>query len=1321
MSQEEEEKETQIDIVGDGSLLDFLLTEFGITNLGEINDIKPFVKKHKKRLDQFGDKKSKEKWIKDIRKWRKTYKTQAALLDAEKDEMAEKEQSTKTHNPLIEGEEPPPEKPIKSDKSKPSTFKEEAEQIRDEQEIEEILEKDSAPKVLEVEEDQPEGADEDDEPLQQDLIQVADIDAKVVSQHRKAYVKWLNEDFYKVVQGLEKAGIRNKKSKDERTLKVYQILVQKYLGIETPFRGLLVYHGLGTGKTATAISLAEGLSSQMRINTLLPASLEGEFLREIQEWGKDELNKENLWKFYNLEDIHDEELKTKYGLSLDAIRKMHNATILALKKEYIQDTSLTPGEIEAKIIDLRKKVKKIQGIWIADKNGAPLDSFKDYEQAFILQQINAFIHLKYNFIHYNPFPKVREGSIEEFLDAGSESSDDEDDLLLDREQRAEIKTNNQKIVRNLEQRLRYNQKHYNINSPFYNEVIIIDEVHNFVREILNPSSKPSKIFYEWIINAENVKLVFLSGTPVINKPCEIAILYNMLKGLIKIYTFTVKSDKTVEEVNQRLTSLLYSSPSLVELFYVEQKQGQLMISFTQEHGEFENLRDEDQDIVYTIQRNKEGLPSFQEFINTIYDALHDIFDPDTIVPLKDTFENLSKKEKTNLLRGEKFTFDKESDILFNKHQRLFDIYDDGRLIDTTNNEEFMAYFFEDTIKIPEQKRVLLKRMLMGLTTYYPIDRTSIVDMPQIVAPVISTEFYKDYTIVKNLNIIPCLMSQTQFEKYSEAWAKEKTLDAFRRMRDATTMYSSDTPYHYHMRTRQSCNMIYIEDEFRTLKVKEDNKAELEAMKIKVYESLLSSADLSLTKNLKILSPKMFQIMHHIQKFMQDGKPTGKILFYSDFRADAGSEAFELVLQSNGYEKFNSKNPQQSKALRYTFITGAESADERSINKKHFNDVENKLGEYIQIILISSAGAEGISLKCVRQVHILDPYWNYVRVDQVLGRAIRMKSHEDLPKEDRNVEQYLYLSILPLGTTYESIYGTLYDDPYKTWEIPSWSRDRVKTELLKSENKQYKELFDSILAINIDSEGLSSDQHLFEIMEKKHKVSLEVNDVIKASSLDCIQHTRDDPELNDRCIRFSDKLIGEIAYFPGISASVLDNIDLIQLKAKYLYHIKPDIYVISASSDVGNNIFIYYEYSGKRKKEDIDIRYLRENGKRLCDVYLDTEMVLNYVPKEHSFNSQLGSEFSVYQEIYQLPKDIIGSYIDQETFPPLKELITEDVLHGYKLKYNINDTFYFMGVDSILPEKCIQKVYPYVLYEDAQYNVEDIPTRVIYKGDLYIQD
>ena len=44
-----------------------------------------------------------------------------------------------------------------------------------------------------------------------------------------------------------------------------------------------------------------------------------------------------------------------------------------------------------------------------------------------------------------------------------------------------------------------------------------------------------------------------------------------------------------------------------------------------------------------------------------------------------------------------------------------------------------------------------------------------------------------------------------------------------------------------------------------------------------------------------------------------------------------------------------------------------------------------------------------------------------------------------------------------------------------------------------------------------------------------------------------------------------------------------------------------------------------------KEEDIDIRYIRDNGRRLCDVYIDTMMVLNYVPKEHPYNKRLGKE------------------------------------------------------------------------------------------------
>ena len=53
---------------------------------------------------------------------------------------------------------------------------------------------------------------------------------------------------------------------------------------------------------------------------------------------------------------------------------------------------------------------------------------------------------------------------------------------------------------------------------------------------------------------------------------------------------------------------------------------------------------------------------------------------------------------------------------------------------------------------------------------------------------------------------------------------------------------------------------------------------------------------------------------------------------------------------------------------------------------------------------------------------MEPFWNYIRIDQVFGRAIRMKSHmnELLPKGERNVEQYLYLSSLPDGETVEDL-------------------------------------------------------------------------------------------------------------------------------------------------------------------------------------------------------------------------------------------------------------------------------------------------------------
>ena len=53
--------------------------------------------------------------------------------------------------------------------------------------------------------------------------------------------------------------------------------------------------------------------------------------------------------------------------------------------------------------------------------------------------------------------------------------------------------------------------------------------------------------------------------------------------------------------------------------------------------------------------------------------------------------------------------------------------------------------------------------------------------------------------------------------------------------------------------------------------------------------------------------------------------------------------------------------------------------------------------------------EGVTLLRVEQVHILEPYWNFSRMKQIIGRAIRFCSHKDLAKNRRFVDVFLYLA------------------------------------------------------------------------------------------------------------------------------------------------------------------------------------------------------------------------------------------------------------------------------------------------------------------------
>ena len=160
---------------------------------------------------------------------------------------------------------------------------------------------------------------------------------------------------------------------------------------------------------------------------------------------------------------------------------------------------------------------------------------------------------------------------------------------------------------------------------------------------------------------------------------------------------------------------------------------------------------------------------------------------------------------------------------------------------------------------------------------------------------------------------------------------------------------------------------------------------------------------------------------------------GIILIYSQY-LDGGLVPIALALEEMGIRRYgnipslfktkpipdlnlntykNDKAP-EAKYAKYIMITGNKmlSPPKSTVaDLKIATDKRNVDGNIIKIILISQAGSEGLDFKFIRQVHILEPWYNLSRIEQIIGRAVRNCSHKNLPFEKRNVEIFLYGSIL----------------------------------------------------------------------------------------------------------------------------------------------------------------------------------------------------------------------------------------------------------------------------------------------------------------------
>ena len=95
-------------------------------------------------------------------------------------------------------------------------------------------------------------------------------------------------------------------------------------------------------------------------------------------------------------------------------------------------------------------------------------------------------------------------------------------------------------------------------------------------------------------------------------------------------------------------------------------------------------------------------------------------------------------------------------------------------------------------------------------------------------------------------------------------------------------------------------------------------------------------------------------------------------------------------------------------------------------------IDNSNGHHIKVILGSSVTEQGLSFKCVREVHLLDPWFHLNQSVQSEGRAIRNESHLLLPKNKRNVTVFLHISSKPIdysGPDYELIDERTYRKAY----------------------------------------------------------------------------------------------------------------------------------------------------------------------------------------------------------------------------------------------------------------------------------------------------
>lgn len=687
----------------------------------------------------------------------------------------------------------------------------------------------------------------------------------------RIFKKYRAEDRDPLDEEDESVDMCTRQGSGSKELFPYQKIIRDYMQIETPYRGVLLYHGLGSGKTCSSIAVAESLLTRKKVYVMLPASLEINYREELLKCGDPIYAVEQHWVMKPLDDEVRAEGK-KLGLS-DAVMDKNKSIFTTVAGE--------PPNFKDLPIVAQKRIRL---------------------------QIDDLLDQRFTFIRYNGLSR-----------------------------------------NNIDQ--------YIVEGMYDDSVVIIDEAHNLISRVINKSDITTKL-YDALYHATNLKIVALSGTPVINRPNEISYLANLLRGPIERITIPFKTVPAWDE--ERFTKALRNIP---EVDTIEFNAVKKHVMVTRNPPQFRSTYNGEGDRV-AVQYMKD-----MQFIKT---------PADWVGSIKTKFETEVGGAEIAVER----VTSEELECL------------------PTEFSEFAGLFLDGlNIKNPQ----LFRRRIQGLVSYFKGADERL--LPRRV---------EDDKMLEKIQ-----MSNEQFIRYLEVRWIEMKIDSRRGKRgldDDLGSYRvlSRLACNYAVPT----DLRVGEPNEQTGEETVSDKPQILAKMKASPDRYLSEAALA-TFSPKFL--KMLQNVKAVQGnqfiYSQYRSLEGLGLFSAILEAN-GWQPYKIKKEAGVWVE-DEMIPDRP---AYAFYTGEEDEDERELMRQIFNGVYGKnfpasLKESVErgkkrlnILMASASGAEGITLANVRHVHIMEPHWTPARHDQVIGRAIRLCSHATLPVEDRTVAISFYVSV-----------------------------------------------------------------------------------------------------------------------------------------------------------------------------------------------------------------------------------------------------------------------------------------------------------------------